>query len=166
MKKHDEGYVLVYVTVVLLIFCLVATVILTGALRSLNAQQNAIAQMKDQYVAEGEIEKVLASLDNFIKSDGVQTVDCGDAVDATWDNDQKVLTLKAHSGSVLVTCELKLNVSSVTISETAMDSATQLTITDLKKYTITAFRTGTYEGEPAEPVPSESSSAENGGGNG
>ena len=32
MRKHDEGYVLSYVTVVLLIFCLVATTILTGAL--------------------------------------------------------------------------------------------------------------------------------------
>ena len=46
MKKHDEGYVLAYVTVVLLIFCLVATAILTGALRNLQTQQEANDQMQ------------------------------------------------------------------------------------------------------------------------
>ena len=39
MKKHDEGYVLAYVTVVLLLFCLIATMILTGAMKNLTIQQ-------------------------------------------------------------------------------------------------------------------------------
>lgn len=60
MKKHDEGYVLAYVTVVLLLFCLIASMILTSAMKNMNNQQNSIAQMKDKYVAQGMIEKVVA----------------------------------------------------------------------------------------------------------
>ena len=46
MKKHDEGYVLVYVTVVLLVFCLVAATILTGAHNNLQNQQKHVARQK------------------------------------------------------------------------------------------------------------------------
>ena len=59
MKKHDEGYVLVYVTVVLILFSLIGSMILTSAMKNLNAQQAAITQMQDKYVAAGAIEKVL-----------------------------------------------------------------------------------------------------------
>ena len=61
MKKHDEGYVLAYVTVVLLLFCLIASMILTSAMKNMNNQQNSIAQMKDKYVAQGMIEQFVAN---------------------------------------------------------------------------------------------------------
>lgn len=108
MKKYDEGYVLVYVTVVLLIFCLVATVILTGALRSLNAQQNAIAQMKDQYVAEGMIEKVMsqwgAYKDSFEKNKEV-----GDTGVKCIAIDDTTITLYAEGETVSITCKVRLS---------------------------------------------------------
>lgn len=60
MKKHDDGYVLAYVTVVLLLFCLIATMILTGAMKNMTNQQDTIQQMKDRYAAEGMIQQVIA----------------------------------------------------------------------------------------------------------
>ena len=61
MKKHDEGYVLAYVTVVLLLFCLIATMILTGSMKNLTAQQDTIQRMEDRYAAEGMIQQIIAN---------------------------------------------------------------------------------------------------------
>ena len=61
MKKYDEGYALPMVLVVILILCLVASYILSGALQTVTAQQDSIAQMKQEYAAQGKIE-VLFSL--------------------------------------------------------------------------------------------------------
>ena len=41
MKKHDEGYALVLVLVVMLVLCLVATSVLTIALNNLKKQETA-----------------------------------------------------------------------------------------------------------------------------
>ena len=107
MKKHDEGYVLAYVTVVLLIFCLVAALILTGALRNLNHQQDSIRQMQDQYVAEGMIEQVLAQwskctyhVNQPVFIDSQETVVKCIAEDTT----ANTVTLLAQSGTVTITC--------------------------------------------------------------
>ena len=62
MKKHDEGYVLPLVLVVLTIMTLVAAYVLAGTLQTVTNQQNSIAQMKDRYGAQGAIEKVVAQL--------------------------------------------------------------------------------------------------------
>ena len=55
-KKHDEGYVLVFVMVVIAVLSLVAITLMTGALKNLQAQSASIERMKDKYVAEGMIE--------------------------------------------------------------------------------------------------------------
>lgn len=110
MKKHDEGYVLVYVTVVLLVFCLVATTILTGAHNNLQNQQRTIARMQDQYAAEGMIEKVVAQLSNctFVEDEAVKisgketTVMC-----IAKDTGKGTVTLYAESGMVSITCEIQ-----------------------------------------------------------
>jgi hypothetical protein len=65
MKKHDEGYVLAYVTVVLLLFCLIATMILTGAMKNLTIQQDTVQHMKDRYAAEGMIQQVVANWSDY-----------------------------------------------------------------------------------------------------
>ena len=110
MKKYDEGYVLAYVTVVLLVFCLVATTILTGALRNLQTQQNINEQTKSQYLAAGEIEKVLAQWDDctfdvgaWVKIGNVETQVFCKAEDTT----KGTVTLWAKSGTVVITCELQ-----------------------------------------------------------
>ena len=109
MKKHDEGYVLAYVTVVLLVFCLVATTILTGALRNLQTQQDANDQMKHQYAAQGKIEMVLAQWGTYKSSlkegedVGTTGVKCIDI-----DKDNATVTLCAESGTVSITCKMQL----------------------------------------------------------
>lgn len=65
MKKHDEGYVLAYITVILLLFCLIATMILTGAMKNMNNQQDTIQRMKDRYAAEGMIQQVIANWNSY-----------------------------------------------------------------------------------------------------
>ena len=105
MKKHDEGYVLAYVTVVLLIFCLVAALVLTGAMRNLNHQQDSIQQMQDQYVAEGMIEQVLAQWSKLepgiLAGEKVGTTDvaCKTIEDGVYE-------LTATYGNVMVTCKV------------------------------------------------------------
>lgn len=150
MKKHDEGYVLAYVTVVLLVFCLVATTILTGALRNLNHQQNSIAQMKDQYVAEGLIEQVVAKLDNKgnidIAGDGytLKSEDGTVIATLTVSAKDKVLTLQAQSGSATVVYALKLTASSV--SDTDFDNFDNtVEIENLTAYTFIPVPTETDE---------------------
>ena len=73
MKKHNEGYVLIYVTVVLILFSLIGSMILTSAMKNLNAQQAAITQMQDKYAAQGMIEQVIArvSSNNLMETDNL-----------------------------------------------------------------------------------------------
>lgn len=149
MKKHDEGYVLVYVTVVLLVFCLVATTILTGALNNLRNQQNAIAKMEDQYAAAGEIEKVIAVL-NGTAADKVFT--CSETVEISWDetnNDDddlaNVLTITSRSGSVAVTCKLKLTGANLSVKKTVTEDADLGTQTTVTISGLTAYAYKSYE---------------------
>ena len=109
MKKHDEGYVLVYVTVVLLVFCLVAATILTGAHNNLQNQQKTITQMQDQYAAAGEIEKVMAQWStydwNLIETKSYlpnTAVECLGKGEGT-------VTLRAESGTVSITCQIEVS---------------------------------------------------------
>ena len=66
MKKHDEGYVLAYVMVIILVLCLVALSMLGIAGSNLKSQQDSIARMQDKYKAMGEMEKVAAQFDAFV----------------------------------------------------------------------------------------------------
>lgn len=65
MKKHNEGYTLPLVMVVMVILCLVAVSIMSVALRNLKAQQASVQRTQDQYVAAGMIEKVVAQLESI-----------------------------------------------------------------------------------------------------
>ena len=143
MKKHDEGYVLVYVTVVLLVFCLVATTILTGALNNLRNQQNAIAKMEDQYAAAGEIEKVIASMDALIagKATSSVVITCSDAILAEWNAEENKLTLTANCGVVVVSCGLNMEGASVT-QKTENEKVTSVTIANLSAYTYASYEIG------------------------
>ena len=110
MKKHDEGYVLAYVTVVLLVFCLVATTILTGALQNLQNQQNAIAKMQDQYAAEGMIEQIVAQWSACVFAvDEPVKIDQTDSTVICTAKDSEKITLSATSGMVTIICELDAN---------------------------------------------------------
>lgn len=58
MRKHDEGYALPFVLVVLLVMCALAVAVMDFSTRNLKAQQATIWRMQDKYAATGEIEKV------------------------------------------------------------------------------------------------------------
>lgn len=68
MKKHNEGYVLPFVLVVLVVVCLVAVSLLTASLDNLKRQQASIDRMEAKYAAQGEIEKLVAGLEKGIES--------------------------------------------------------------------------------------------------
>lgn len=62
MKKHDEGYVLAMVMVVIAVLAIVASAMLSIGLRNVQTQQVAVERMQAKYEAEGIIEKVVAEL--------------------------------------------------------------------------------------------------------
>lgn len=69
MKKHNEGYVLPFVLVVLVVVCLVAVSLLSASLTNLNRQQASIDRMEAKYEAQGELEKTIANLKECISGD-------------------------------------------------------------------------------------------------
>ena len=62
MRKNNEGYVLPFVLVVMIVLTIIATSLMTAALRNLQSQQKFTERMVDKYQAEGEIEKIVAML--------------------------------------------------------------------------------------------------------
>lgn len=62
MKKHNEGYVLIYVLVVMVVMGLVATGVLTVSLNNYRSQQAAGQRMQELYEAEGLAEQLVAEL--------------------------------------------------------------------------------------------------------
>lgn len=62
MKKHDEGYALVLVLVVLAVLSLVVASVLSVSLKNLQSQQSAVERMQDKYAAQGQMEIVEAKL--------------------------------------------------------------------------------------------------------
>ena len=65
MKKHDEGYALVLVLVVVLVLNIAAMGLMTLTLNNLKTQRNLVDRMVDKYDAQGEIEKVVAQLNQM-----------------------------------------------------------------------------------------------------
>ena len=62
MRKNNDGYVLPFVLVVMIVLCIISTSLMTAALMNLRIQQRFTEQMVDKYEAQGEIEKIVAIL--------------------------------------------------------------------------------------------------------
>jgi len=62
MKKRDEGYVLAFVLVVIVVICLVAVSMMTVSLRNLEAQTASVERMQDKYQALGLMEETITSV--------------------------------------------------------------------------------------------------------
>ena len=62
MKKHDEGYVLAFVMVVIVVLCLVAVSLMSISLNNMEAQSASVQRMQDKYAAMGTVEQVVAIL--------------------------------------------------------------------------------------------------------
>ncbi len=61
-QRRDGGYALVFVLVVIVVLCLVASSMLSVSLRNLQNQQTSIERMQDEYAAQGAIEQVVSQL--------------------------------------------------------------------------------------------------------
>ena len=70
MKKNNDGYVLPFVLVVMIVLCIISTSLMTAALQNLQIQQRFTERMVDKYEAQGEIEKVVALLQQKIVVEG------------------------------------------------------------------------------------------------
>lgn len=62
MRKHNEGYVLAMVMVVIAVLALVASIMLSMGLNNVQTQQAYVERMQEKYEAEGQLEVVVASL--------------------------------------------------------------------------------------------------------
>ena len=96
MKKHNEGYTLVLVMLVLVVLCLLAGFILTTALRNLEAQQSAAQQVQDRYAAQGELEKIVAQYQQE-----------GKLPENTEEDEDGCPVLTVAAGSVQITCVIQ-----------------------------------------------------------
>lgn len=88
MKKHDEGYVLAFVMVVIVVLCLVAVSLMSVSLRNLETQNASVERMQDKYAAQGMIEQVVAAIDSELTLVGRSLEDSlenylGDAADVS-----------------------------------------------------------------------------------
>ena len=62
MRKNEDGYVLLYVLVVLVLLSLTAAAVCSIALHNLQAQRSSVEQMQERYAAEGLGEQFVAKL--------------------------------------------------------------------------------------------------------
>lgn len=98
MRKNNDGYVLPFVLVVMIVLTIIATSLMTAALRNLQSQQKFTERMVDKYQAEGEIEKIVAQLAQNIVSEGNKS--------ETMDSTALHNILKTTVGSVYVNEEI------------------------------------------------------------
>lgn len=62
MKKHNEGYTLAMVLMVLLVLTAVSLAVLTAAGRNLTFQRDSLDRLNAQYQAQGQVERMLGEL--------------------------------------------------------------------------------------------------------
>lgn len=94
MKKHNEGYTLVLVMVVLIVLCLLVSYVLTFSLHNLRTQQTAALRVQDQYAAAGEIEAAVVQLQAFIDKYPEEVI-----LEVTQDSDAGTCTLTTQEAS-------------------------------------------------------------------
>ena len=70
MRKNNDGYVLPFVLVVMIVLCIMSASLMTAAFRNLQMQQKFTDRMVDKYEAQGEIEKIVAQLKQDIVIEG------------------------------------------------------------------------------------------------
>lgn len=114
MKKHDEGYVLPLVLVVMIVMCLIATSLMSFSLQNLKSQQASIERMADKYVAEGAIEVAVAKLIDCELSDATETVQKAinqtgcEIIECKISDDHASFTATVKHDNISVSCVLNL----------------------------------------------------------
>ena len=62
MKKRQEGYVLVYVLIVIVLLALIGSTVCAISVRNLKAQQSSLSRAQASYKAEGQVELALGMI--------------------------------------------------------------------------------------------------------
>ena len=63
MKKHNEGYTLAMVLVVITVLCVISASVATVSLRNLKAQRTSFDRLEAKYQAQGQVEMLVAQLE-------------------------------------------------------------------------------------------------------
>ena len=116
MRKHNEGYALVLVLVVLIVLGLLSAVILTGAQRNLEVHRSGVETMQNKYQAMGEIEKIIGALETFSQEvDPIQLANANNGdVTLNYSRDKedmgrnKTIYLTSICGNVQIDCTVIL----------------------------------------------------------
>ena len=116
MKKHDEGYALILVLIVLMVLGLMASFMLSFSLQNVQTQQKYINRMQDQYAAAGEIEAIIGQMQS---AKGCK-VDSGNVIIKTADDgtENAQVTLLADHESIRIQCEILVADATVTEEDT------------------------------------------------
>ena len=61
-KRNEDGYVLVYVLIVIFVVCSISVALMSYSLNTIRTQENMVQRMQDKYEAMGEIERVVAEI--------------------------------------------------------------------------------------------------------
>ena len=123
MKRHQEGYVLLYVVVVIAVMSIVAVAVASGAMSNMRAQEASIRRMQEQYTALGYIEELAAQIQEKTSINEVMTITGqkdGEQSKATieWPSEADASTntvsgtVTATAGSTTVTAQLTVEIES------------------------------------------------------
>ena len=114
MKKHNEGYALAFVLVMLAVLALLSSVILAASWRNMRFQQIAAQRMSDEYAVKGQLDRVLIQLEAMdsdgsidLKNDpasGLQIVVV----------EKNIIVMRARSGQIQGDCVLILTGATIT----------------------------------------------------
>lgn len=109
MKKHNEGYSLVLVLVVLTVLSLVASFILSFSLRNLQSQTASVERMEQKYAAAGEIERIVAQLEAIKGETEPKELSLSNVTLS----EENTLAIEVQHEAVLIKCTLKLTADKV-----------------------------------------------------
>lgn len=125
MRRARDGYVLVYVLIVVVVLCLFAMTVCTIAVRNLQSQTASIERSRSTYAAEGEIEKLHAAIESITVADGqtfavalTSTISTfKPVVEGSFENNGPyVFTVTVAKDDVCVTAKMRVTQSDGTVS--------------------------------------------------
>lgn len=157
-NRHNEGYVLLYVLIVIVVVCVVSMNVCTVSVRNLQAQQQTTAQMQQLYLAEGRIEQYAAKLPDMVFASANELVPLNNdglkVQSAPITGSQCMLDVISTANEIQVHARLELGLS--TVSEAEEPDSDEPDNEDASpQYSIISIKYVCYEITTVEGVASE-----------
>jgi type II secretory pathway component PulJ len=113
MKKHNDGYALPFVLVVMVVVCLIAVSVMSFSLRCLQSQQASIARMTDKYKAMGRLEIVISQLERAEAGNTVllEIKDSDAGFLFVYDDSNRCFTIAAKENETIVGYKITVDAS-------------------------------------------------------